>query len=106
MTDPRTGSRWVLGDKFDQKYPHLESISALWNKKWKFPCERSLYPFHDGKYEDFAPVFETLIKKNIHDGYSEEYTKEFLPMTEGLVKKADSTQDEKEKMDLYLRACA
>jgi len=33
MTDPRTGSRWVLGDKFDQKYPHLESISALWNKK-------------------------------------------------------------------------
>ncbi|KAK1816308.1 hypothetical protein LTR12_009298 [Friedmanniomyces endolithicus] len=106
MTDPRTGSRWILGDKFDQKYPHLESISALWNKKWKFPCERSLYPFHDGKYEDFAPVFETLIKKNIHDGYSEEYTKEFLPMAEGLVKKADSTQDEKEKIDLYLRACA
>ncbi|KAK0780284.1 hypothetical protein LTR91_024955 [Friedmanniomyces endolithicus] len=106
MTDPRTGSRWILGDKFDQKYPHLESISALWNKKWKFPCERSLYPFHDGKYEDFAPVFETLIKKIIHDGYSEEYTKEFLPMAEGLVKKADSTQDEKEKIDLYLRACA
>ncbi|KAK0859511.1 hypothetical protein LTS02_009132 [Friedmanniomyces endolithicus] len=106
MTDPRTGSRWILGDKFDQKYPHLESISALSNKKWKFPCERSLYPFHDGKYEDFAPVFETLIKKIIHDGYSEEYTKEFLPMAEGLVKKADSTQDEKEKIDLYLRACA
>ncbi|KAK0274371.1 hypothetical protein LTR35_009300 [Friedmanniomyces endolithicus] len=69
MTDPRTGSRWILGDKFDQKYPHLESISALWNK-------------------------------------NEEYTKEFLPMAEGLVKKADSTQDEKEKIDLYLRACA
>jgi len=34
MTDPRTGSRWILGDKFDQKYPHLESISALWNKKY------------------------------------------------------------------------
>ncbi|KAK0896142.1 hypothetical protein LTS16_024139 [Friedmanniomyces endolithicus] len=106
MTDPRTGSRWILGDKFDQKYPHLESISALWNKKWKFPCERSLYPFHDGKYEDFAPVFETLIKKNIHDGYSEEYTKEFLPIAEGLVQKADSTHDDKEKIDLYLRACA
>ncbi len=27
-------------------------------------------------------------------------------MAEGLVKKADSTQDEKEKIDLYLRACA
>jgi hypothetical protein len=44
MTDPRTGSRWILGEKFDQVYPHLESIDALWYKKWKFPCERSLYP--------------------------------------------------------------
>jgi hypothetical protein len=51
MTDPRTGSRWILGDKFDQVYPHLGSIDNLWLKKWKFPCERSLYPFHDGKPE-------------------------------------------------------
>ncbi|TKA54060.1 hypothetical protein B0A55_13248, partial [Friedmanniomyces simplex] len=106
MTDPRTGSRWILGDKFDQKYPHLESISALWHKKWKFPCERSLYPFHDGKYEDFAPVFHQLIEKNIHDCYSEEYTQEFLPMAEGLVQKADDTPNEQEKIALYLRACA
>jgi hypothetical protein len=48
MTDPRTGSRWILGDKFDQVYPHLGSIDNPWLKKWKFPCERSLYPFHDG----------------------------------------------------------
>lgn len=34
MTDPRTGSRWILGDKFDQVYPHLESIDALWYKKY------------------------------------------------------------------------
>ncbi|KAK3117272.1 hypothetical protein LTR53_001532 [Teratosphaeriaceae sp. CCFEE 6253] len=106
MTDPRTGSAWILGDKFTQVYPHLESISALWNKKWKFPAERSLYPFHDGKYEDFAPVFESLIEKGIHDGYSEEYTKEFLSTAEGLVKKADEAQDNKTKIELYLRACA
>lgn len=109
MTDPRTGSRWLLGDKFEQKYPHLESISALWNKKWKFPCERSLYPFHDGKYEDFAPVFESLIKKDIHDGYSVEYTKEFLPTAEDLVKKADGLVKEGKKeegVQMYLRACA
>ncbi|KAK4542975.1 hypothetical protein LTR36_005973 [Oleoguttula mirabilis] len=107
--DPRTGSRWILGDKFEQKYPHLESISALWNKKWKFPCERSLYPFHDGKYEDFAPIFETLIQKGIHDGYSVEYTKEFLPTCEELVKKADALVEKGEKkegVDMYLRACA
>ncbi|KAK5130709.1 hypothetical protein LTR08_001739 [Meristemomyces frigidus] len=107
--NPRTGSRWILGDKFEQKYPHLDSIDALWNKKWKFPCERSLYPFHDGKYEDFAPVFETLIKKGIHDGYSVEYTKEFLPTCEDLVKKADAAVekgDKKQGTELYLRACA
>lgn len=109
MTDPRTGSRWILGDKFDTVHPHLESISALWYKKWKFPCERSLYPFHDGKYEDFAPVFETLIKKDIHDGYSVEYTKEFLPTCERLVQEADAAHekgDKEQAKDLYLRACA
>ena len=109
MTDPRTGSRWILGDKFDTKHAHLESIDALWNKKWKFPCERSLYPFHDGKYEDFAPIFETLIKKGIHDGYSVEYTKEFLPTCEDLVTQADRLKDEgkkQEAIDMYLRACA
>ncbi|KAF2765015.1 alpha/beta-hydrolase [Teratosphaeria nubilosa] len=107
--DPRTGSRWLIGDKFWQKYPHLESIDALWFKKWKFPCERSLYPFHDGKYEDFAPIFETLIEKQIHDGYSEEYTGEFLPTCEKLIQKADqlaSSDKKHEAIDVYLRACA
>lgn len=108
MTDPRTGSRWILGDKFEQVYPHLGSIDNLWNKKWKFPCERSLYPFHDGKYEDFAPIFETLIQKGIHDGYSVEYTAEFLPTCEDLVKRADvmASTDKKAAIELYLRACA
>ena len=108
MTDPRTGSAWILGDKFNQVYPHLESIDALWNKKWKFPCERSLYPFHDGKYEDFAPIFETLIKKQIHDGYSIEYTKEFIPTAEELVRKADAlaSTNKDAAIELYLRACA
>lgn len=107
--DPRTGSRWILGDKFEQKYAHLESISALWHKKWIFKCQRSLYPFHDGKYEDFAPIFETLIQKGIHDGYSVEYTKEFLPTCEALVKKADELVEKghkEEGVKLYLRACA
>ena len=109
MTNPRTGSRWILGDKFDQVYPHLKSIDALWNKKWKFPCERSLYPFHDGQYEDFAPIFETLIRKGIHDGYSEEYTLEFLPTCEELVRRGDAAlaaDDREAATALYLRACA
>ncbi|QIW99554.1 hypothetical protein AMS68_005072 [Peltaster fructicola] len=107
MTDPRTGSRWILGEKFDQVYPHLGSIDNLWLKKWKFPCERSLYPFHDGKYEDFAPIFESLMKKGIHDGYTDEYTKEFIPTCEELVRQGDAAGSDKEKaIELYLRACA
>ncbi|KAK4624930.1 Heptaketide hydrolyase ayg1 [Fulvia fulva] len=109
MTDPRTGSRWILGDKFEQLYPHLGSIENLWFKKWKFPCERSLYPFHDGKFDDFNPIFETLIKKGIHDGYTDEYTAEFLPTCEALVKQADeaaSSGKKQEAISLYLRACA
>lgn len=77
-------------------------------RKWKFPCERSLYPFHDGKYEDFAPVFETLIRKNINDGYTDEYTKEFIPTAENLVKQGDAATaagDKEEAITKYLRAC-
>lgn len=109
MTDPRTGSPWLLGDKFTQVYPHLESISALWNKKWKFPCERSLYPFHDGLYEDFAPVFEALIAKDIHDGYTDEYTREFLATGEKLTRSGDerlAAGDRDGAVKLFLRACA
>lgn len=117
MTDPRTGSRWILGDKFEQVYPHLGSIDNLWNKKWKFPCERSLYPFHDGQYEDFAPIFETLIKEGIHDGYTDEYTQVFLPTATRLTDEADAllaggenaASDSSKKtaaVALYLRACA
>ncbi|WPH00357.1 Hypothetical protein R9X50_00318400 [Acrodontium crateriforme] len=107
--DPRTGSSWILGDKFDQVYPHLSSIDNLWLKKWKFPCERSLYPFHDGLYQDFAPIFETLISKGIHDGYTDDYTREFLPTCERLVNEGDAAVaagDKEAAVAIYLRACA
>lgn len=109
MTDPRTGSQWLLGDKFDQVYPHLGSINNLWHKKWKFPCERALYPFHDGKYEDFEPIFEALMEKSIHGGYTDAYTQEFVPTAERLVTAADAKAqegDHKAAIELYLRGCA
>lgn len=83
-------------------------LTPIRYKKWKFPCERSLYPFHDGKYEDFAPIFETLIKKGIYDGYSDEYTKEFLATAEDLVSQGDkaSSSDKATAIAIYLRACA
>lgn len=102
-----TEHKWILGDKFDQVYPHLEGIQALWEKKWAFPCSKSLYPFHDGKFEDFEPVFKTLISKNIDSGYTDEYTREFVPTAEHLIKEADKlvSSDKDAASALYLRAC-
>lgn len=111
MTDPRTGSAWILpAEKLNSIYPHLGSISNLWNKKWSFPASKSLYPFHDGLYEDFAPIFESLISKDIHDGYTDAYTCEFVPTAERLVAEADEKlskgEDKEEVVKIYLRACA
>ncbi|KAG9519049.1 alpha/beta-hydrolase, partial [Aureobasidium melanogenum] len=106
LTTP-TEHKWILGDKFDQVYPHLEGIQALWEKKWAFPCSKSLYPFHDGKFEDFEPVFKTLISKNINSGYTDEYTREFVPTAERLIEEADKlvSSDKDAASALYLRAC-
>lgn len=77
-------TNWILGDKFNERYDHLDSIQALWEKKWKFPvinpfsilqwlaltvlqAQKSVYPFHDGKYEDFEKVFGELIKVRLSD---------------------------------------
>ncbi|KAI5211021.1 hypothetical protein AUEXF2481DRAFT_4343 [Aureobasidium subglaciale EXF-2481] len=102
-----TEHKWILGDKFDQVYPHLEGVQALWEKKWAFPCSKSLYPFHDGKFEDFEPIFKALISKNINSGYTDEYTREFVPTAERLVGEADElvSSDKDAASALYLRAC-
>lgn len=73
----------------------------------RFPCSRSLYPFHDGLFEDFEPIFESLIKKGIHSGYIDEYTREFVPTAESLVAQADKlvSSDPKAANLIYLRAC-
>lgn len=74
----------------------------------RFPCTRSLYPFHDGNFDDFEPIFNTLIAKNINSGYTDEYTREFVPTAERLVAEADNLAqaDPAGASTLYLRACA
>ncbi|RDW61151.1 heptaketide hydrolyase ayg1 [Aspergillus mulundensis] len=79
---------WILGDKFDSVYPHKGSIKALWETKWRAVCEKSVYPFHDGKLEDFEPIIEKLIAGNINDAYSDAYTETFLPFAESLEQRA------------------
>ena len=53
---------WMMGDAFSMKAKHHQSMEALWTRKWRFPCSLSVYPFHDGKLEDFEKVFDRLIK--------------------------------------------
>ena len=40
---------WLLGDLFLKDYGHRGSIAALWEKRWKTPCQAAVYPFHDGR---------------------------------------------------------
>lgn len=107
---------WIMGkEAFEARMPHHSGIKALWETKWKFPCTQSIYPFHDGKYEDFEPIFEHLIVNNINDGTSTAYTEAFFPIAEALTAQADQLLSEesgdekankKAASDLYLRACA
>lgn len=53
---------WMLGEAFAKRAKHHESIKALWETKWRYPCSIGVYPFHDGKLEDFEPVFKYLIE--------------------------------------------
>ena len=98
--------QWILGEKFDTVYPHLSGVKALWETKWQLPCKLSVYPFHDGKIEDFQPVFEKLIADGVNDAYEDEYTEYFLPMARRLVEEADKLGggEKQRKMELYKRA--
>ena len=34
--------RWILGEKFQYRSGHHESIKALWESKWKFPVNADI----------------------------------------------------------------
>lgn len=99
---------WILGDLFKKDFGHRDSIQKLWEMRWKMPSQRGVYPFHDGKFEDFEPIFDFLIKNNINNPYDDAYTNAFLPTAQRLAKEAaesESTDKETAKA-LYLRANA
>ncbi|KAF2257981.1 pigment biosynthesis protein Ayg1 [Lojkania enalia] len=100
--------QWILGDLFEKDYGHAGSIKKLWDMRWRFPCSKGLYPFHDGKYEDFEPIFTHLIKNDINDPYDDMYTDAFLPTAQDLTKQAEQMEgrDKEKAKSLYLRANA
>lgn len=99
-------TNWILGERFHQRYPHLSGVKALWETKWKLPCQLAVYPFHDGVFEDFAPIFGRLINDNVNDAYSDTYTEYFLPTAEQLTDAALSAQasDRAKAASLFKRA--
>ncbi|KAK7946335.1 uncharacterized protein PG986_010656 [Apiospora aurea] len=100
--------RWLMGDEaFERVMPHHSGMQALWESKWKSPCTKSLYPFHDGAYEDFAPVFEQLIADDVNNGNDPAYTQAFFPAAATLEEQGDAAMkagNQKDASDLYLRA--
>jgi hypothetical protein len=45
---------WRMGkEAYEKKMAHHAGMKQLWETKWRFPCTISVYPFHDGKFEDF-----------------------------------------------------
>jgi hypothetical protein len=100
----RNGS-WVLGDLFEKDYGHSGSITKLWDQRCKVPCTKSVYPFHDGEFADFEPIFTHLIENNINDSYSDAYTNAFMPTARCLVAEAeDESEDLELRKRLYLNA--
>ncbi|KAE9969432.1 hypothetical protein EG328_005031 [Venturia inaequalis] len=98
---------WVLGDLFLKDFGHQDSVAKLWAQRWQFPCKLGVYPFHDGKYEDFEPIFTHLIRENINDPYDDAFCNAFLPTAKRLASEADaaSSSDEALAIQLYKRSC-
>jgi pimeloyl-ACP methyl ester carboxylesterase len=94
-------------------FEHHSSVSALWNKKWRTACSMGVYPFVDGKVEDFDPIFKQLIEMSGDDTAilydPDSYAAPFLPVGEDLVGRAGTAESEgklAEAKELYLRAGA
>ncbi|KAK1758335.1 esterase FrsA [Echria macrotheca] len=105
-----SGRHWIMGtEAFEARMPHHDGIKAVWETKWRFPCSKTVYPFHDGAYEDFEPIFNHLIQNDINDATSAEYTAAFVTVAAALEAQGDKaleTNNPKAASALYLRACA
>jgi len=102
--------KYCIKDSIKKTAVHHESLKALWETKWKFPCGLGVYPFMFGSIKDFEPVFNEMIKKDMKEPYDwDEYAQQFFPKAEELAQQASEAEKagEKEKAsELYLRSSA
>lgn len=81
MPQTSTHTAFHIEPSFAQPRPHHASIKALWEGKWHQPVFMGIYPFVDGKVEDFEPVFQSLINADLHEPYNpDEYAAAFLAL--------------------------
>lgn len=101
---------YSIGGRIDKAAPHHESIGALWETKWKKPCSIGIYPFFDGKLEDFEPVFGELIRSDLRPPYDfDAYAAPFFPVASALEQRAraaETSNDLPLASSLHLRAAA
>ncbi|KAI1295171.1 Alpha/Beta hydrolase protein [Xylaria venustula] len=99
---------WQMGaEAFERRMPHHDGIKALWETKWRFPCQKSVYPFHDGEYSDFEGIFKDLIECNVNDATSSDYTEAFEGVADELEREGDRVHLSgafEEASKLFLRA--
>lgn len=94
-------------------FPYHESVSSLWQNKWRTPCAHGIYPFTDGNVQDFDPIFAELVRLS---GDSpeilyrpDEYARPFFPVGDNLVGMAEGAEaqgDTDKAREFYLRAAA
>lgn len=90
---------------------HHESVSALWSQKWRMASRAGIYPFTDGRVEDFDPIFAELSRISGDDPgilyRPDDYARPFLPVAEQLVAQARAaTSGTDRARELFLRAAA
>jgi pimeloyl-ACP methyl ester carboxylesterase len=105
----------AAGDSRDgfPRFGHHDSVSALWSHKWRAPCAAGIYPFTDGRVEDFAPIFAELSEISADDPAilyrPDDYAKPFFPVAARLAAAAEEAASNgrtPEARELYLRAAA
>ena len=94
-------------------FPYHDSVSALWSKRWRMPCQHGIYPFTDANVADFDPIFAELVRISNDDTAilfrPDDYAQPFLPVAEKLVaeaRDAEARSDAATARDRYLRAAA
>lgn len=97
-----------------QTFPHHDSITQLWELRWRDLCRKAEYPFGEAAIEDFEPIFASLIASFHNDATAlvdnpDGYAAPFLPVAAALVREAEECEKSKDTSrarDLFLRAAA